>query len=53
MARIASLAVLLSSTGNDFLKETYGKVIENVYTDSDGLTYNSFEAPEDFNEPFL
>lgn len=30
MARIASLAVLLSSTGNDFLKETYGKVIENV-----------------------
>ena len=30
MARIASLAVLLSSTGNDYLAEQYGAVIENV-----------------------
>lgn len=30
MARIASLAVLLSTSGNDYLKETYGKVIENI-----------------------
>lgn len=30
MARIASLNVLLTSTGNDFLKEEYGKVIENL-----------------------
>jgi len=30
MARIASLNVLLSTTGNDYLAEEYGKVIENV-----------------------
>jgi len=30
MARIASLGVLLSTEGNDFLKEEYGKVIENI-----------------------
>lgn len=30
MARIASLSVLLSTTGNDYLAEEYGKVIENV-----------------------
>jgi hypothetical protein len=30
MARIASLNVLLSTTGKDFLKEEYGAVIENV-----------------------
>jgi len=30
MARIASLAVLLSTTGNDYLAEQYGAVIENV-----------------------
>ena len=30
MARIASLSILLSTTGNDFLKEEYGKVIDNV-----------------------
>ena len=30
MARIQSLAVLLSTTGNDYLAEQYGAVIENV-----------------------
>ena len=30
MARIASLSILLSTEGNDFLKEEYGKVIDNV-----------------------
>lgn len=30
MARIASLEVLLTTEGNDFLKEEYGKVIENI-----------------------
>jgi len=30
MARIASLNVLLSTTGNDYLAEQYGAVIENV-----------------------
>lgn len=30
MARIASLNVLLTTTGNDYLAEEYGKVIENV-----------------------
>jgi hypothetical protein len=30
MARIASLNVLLSTTGNDYLKEEYGAVIANV-----------------------
>lgn len=30
MARIASLNILLETTGKDFLKEEYGKVIENV-----------------------
>lgn len=30
MARIASLSILLEQTGNDFLSELYGKVIENV-----------------------
>ena len=30
MARIASLNVLLSTTGNDFLAEKYGEVIANV-----------------------
>lgn len=30
MARIASLAVLLSTTGNDYLAEKYGAVIENI-----------------------
>lgn len=30
MARIASLNVLLSTTGNDYLAEEYGKVIANV-----------------------
>lgn len=33
MARIASLNVLLSTTGKDFLAEEYGKVIENVQKD--------------------
>lgn len=30
MARIASLSVLLTDEGNDFLAEQYGKVIENI-----------------------
>ena len=30
MARIQSLSILLEQTGNDFLSELYGKVIENV-----------------------
>lgn len=30
MPRIASLSILLEQTGNDFLSELYGKVIENV-----------------------
>ena len=30
MARIQSLGILLEQTGNDFLSELYGKVIENV-----------------------
>lgn len=34
MARIASLGILLEQTGNDFLSELYGKVIENVQKDA-------------------
>lgn len=30
MARIASLAILATTTGNDYLAETYGKVIGNI-----------------------
>ena len=34
MARIASLSVLLTTTGNDFLAEKYGEVIANVQKDT-------------------
>ena len=34
MARIASLAILASTTGNDFLAEKYGAVIKNVAKDT-------------------
>ena len=34
MARIASLAILASTTGNDFLAEKYGAVIKNIQKDT-------------------